>query len=64
MSDCFLRRTGKTGRVVITHHFVWDLHRFLASQQKDQRDLAEKGKDADTITIATRDEYRAFAWPT
>lgn len=63
MSDAYLRRTDKNKRSVITHHFVWDLDLFVASQQKDQRDLAAKGKDSDTITIATREEYRAFAWP-
>jgi len=63
MSDVYLRRTTKSGKSVITHHFVWDLPRFLENQQREQRDLASNGKSSVTITVATRDEYREFAWP-
>jgi hypothetical protein len=63
MSDVYLRRTAQSGKAVITHHFVWDLPRFLESQQREQRELASKGKDSVTITVATREEYRDYTWP-
>ena len=62
-AEVYLRRAAKSGKSVITHHFVWDLPRFLESQQREQRELASKGKDSVTITVATRDEYREFTWP-
>jgi len=62
-TDLYLRRTAGNGRAIITHHFVWDAETFIASQQRDQRDLMAKGKEGQTITIATQHEYRAFAWP-
>jgi hypothetical protein len=63
MSDVYLRRTADNGKCIITHHFVWDLSRFLESQQRDQRDLASQGKDSVVITVATREEYREYTWP-
>lgn len=63
MSDVYLRRTAKSGKAVITHHFVWDLPRFLEGQQREQRDLDASGKDSVVITVATRDEYRDYTWP-
>jgi hypothetical protein len=62
-ADLYLRRTAGDGRSVITHHWVWDSARLVQSQQDEQRKLGEQGKGHQTITIATQDEFRAFAWP-
>jgi hypothetical protein len=62
-TSAYLRRTDKNGKSVVTHHYVWDLGRFLESQQREQRELAAKGKDSVTITVATEQEYREFTWP-
>lgn len=63
MSVAYIKRTASDGRSFITHHLVWDLELFLASQQKQQRDLAKDGKESVTIAVATEAEYRKFAWP-
>lgn len=59
----YLKRANEKGKAVITDHCVWDLEKFLASQQAEQRKLRDDKKPFDEITIATEAEYRAFAWP-
>ncbi|MDZ4344099.1 MAG: hypothetical protein U1E51_16895 [Candidatus Binatia bacterium] len=60
----YVKRTSpQTNRVVITAHSVWDQDRFLATQQEAQRALRQEGKDYDTITIASEQEYRELNWP-
>jgi hypothetical protein len=63
MSELYLRRTDSDGRVVITHHMVWDAPRFLENQQRYQREAQVKSEEPVRIELATQDEYRAFAWP-
>lgn len=59
----YLKHTSaQTSRVVITDHTVWDLNKFLSSQQDEQRKLRAANKEYDVITVATEAEYREQKW--
>lgn len=61
--ECFLRTTPDGGgRPVVTQHTVWDLNRFLAARQAEQRKLREDDKPAATVELATEAEYRKAHW--
>lgn len=62
--EIFLRRTpidaaDTRGRPIVTQHWVWDLDRFLASQQAASRKLRADGQPYELIELASEADYRA-----